>query len=175
MNLNLNNFPVPEWYKGYVEATGEQNPLDLLKANLSANTAFLGSIPPEKHDFAYQAGKWTVKEVILHIIDAERIFASRALIFARNDKTPLPGFDENSYVPNSGAGSRTMESLIREYIAVRNASIELFDNLSEEMWYRTGTANDKEFNVLLLAISIAGHEIHHLKVLQERYLGDRSL
>lgn len=171
MKLHLNNFPVPEWYKGYVAAIGDQNPLDVLRANLEDSTSFFNAIPIHKHDFAYQNGKWTIKEVILHMIDAERIFTSRALRFARNDKTPLAGFDEDSYVPNSNAGSRSMESLIREYRAVRTATIELFSNLSEEMWYRTGTANDKEFNVLLSAIIIAGHELHHLKVLQERYLG----
>ncbi len=170
MNLSLNNFPVPDWYKGYVSVIGERNPLDVLKTNLIETTAFFSSIPPDKHDFAYQPDKWTIKEVVLHVIDSERIFACRALRFARNDKTPLPGFDENFYVPNSGAGSRTMESLIKEFQAVRNATIELFNNLNEEMWRRSGVANDKEFNVILSAIIIAGHELHHLKVLRERYL-----
>jgi len=167
---NLNNFPVPEWYRGYVAALGERDPLEVLTENLTTTTNFLNTVPPDKHDYAYQEGKWTFKEVILHVIDAERIFTCRALRFSRNDQTPLPGFDENQYVPNSDANSRNMESLIKEFRAVRNSTIELFSNLSDEMWTRYGTANDKEFNVLLSAVIIAGHEMHHLKILRERYL-----
>ena len=161
---------IPEWYHGYVKAIGNNNFRDLLERNLDNTTELMNSVSPEKENFAYAPGKWTTKEVLLHYIDTERIFACRALCFSRNDKTNLPGFDENSYTPNSGAQHRTMESLKKEYVAVRNSTIELFKNFDENFLCKTGSANNYIFSVELCGIIIVGHEMHHLKILKERYL-----
>ena len=105
----------------------------------------------------------------MHIIDDERIFAYRALRFARNDKTPLPGFDQEPYALESKANERSVESLLEEYSAVRNATLALFENLPDEAWMRIGTANDHAVSVRALIYHIAGHELHHLNIIREKY------
>jgi len=121
-------------------------------------------------DIRYAPGKWSVKEVLGHICDAERIFAYRALRIARNDATPLPGFDENEYVKNAPFAQRPLADLIEDFIAVRRATISLFRNFDEAAWARRGSANKNEVTVRALAYIIAGHELHHRHMLQEKYL-----
>lgn len=162
--------PVPEFYTGYFLESGKEELVTLLSNNLIRTVKVISAIPQEKENFAYAEGKWTVKEVILHIIDGERIFAYRALSFARNDQTSLPGFDENDYVQFSGANERTMKSLIDEFKTVRESTIQLFMNFSTEMLSRMGTANEVGISVEAIGRSLAGHESHHIKVLQDRYL-----
>jgi hypothetical protein len=118
----------------------------------------------------YAPGKWTVKEVIGHLIDDERIFAYRALCLARGDTRPLPGFDENEYVAATGFESRTLASLIDEYRSVRAATLALFENLTAKEWARRGIVNGYEVSVRGLAFHMAGHELHHLRMLREKYL-----
>lgn len=122
-----------------------------------------------KADFAYAPDKWTVKEVICHLCDAERIFAYRALRFARGDSTDLPGFDENAYVPASNARKRTMEDLLEELWSVRAATLSLAKQLDESALSRRGSANGAPVSVRALLFIIAGHERHHLGILRERY------
>jgi len=119
---------------------------------------------------AYAEGKWTLKEVLGHLIDDERIFAYRALCVARADVRPLPGFDENDYVAAAGFEARSMQSLLDEYRIVRQATIAFFDALSDEQWLRRGIVNGYEASVRGLAFHIAGHELHHLRTVRERYL-----
>jgi uncharacterized damage-inducible protein DinB len=121
-------------------------------------------------DLRYAPGKWTVKEVLGHVCDAERVFAYRALRISRNDPTPMEGFDENDYVRNGPFARRTLADLIEDYIAVRRATISLFRNLDEAAWTRRGVANKNEVTVRALAYIIAGHELHHRRVLEEKYL-----
>lgn len=119
----------------------------------------------------YAPGKWTIKEVLAHLADDERIFVYRALCVARGDTTPLPGFDEKLYVENGGFESRTMEDLLDEYRNVRDASIFFFSRLNEEAWLRRGMTNGYTASARGLAFHIVGHELHHLRIVRERYLG----
>jgi uncharacterized damage-inducible protein DinB len=121
-------------------------------------------------DLRYAPGKWTVKEVLGHVCDAERIFAYRALRISRNDPTPMEGFDENDYVRNGPFARRTLADLIEDFTAVRRATISLFRNLDEAAWARRGVANKNEVTVRALAYIIAGHELHHRKIIEEKYL-----
>ncbi len=120
--------------------------------------------------FRYAPNKWTIKEILLHMIDDERIYSYRALRFARNDTTPLPGFDQEPFARYSKANERTMESLIDEYQTVRNATISLIANLPEEALIRGGIANDHFVTVRALIYHLAGHELHHVNIINEKYL-----
>ena len=133
--------------------------------------ALLDSLDEEAiRGLRYAPGKWTVKEVIGHLIDDERIFAYRALCVARRDTRPLPGFDENEYVAATDFESRSLEALIAEYRVVRAATLALFDPLTSAEWQRRGNVNGYEASVRGLAFHVAGHELHHLRTLRERYL-----
>ncbi len=165
---------VPHWYQGYINELGSRNFIQVLRESYGRNPALLLSIPQDKWNYAYSPGKWTVKEVLLHLTDSERIFAYRALRFARNDKTELSGFDENEFAPNSNAAKRSDVSIIEEYKAVRNATLTLFEYFDEEMINRTGYANGHEFSVRMVGAIIAGHELHHFQILKDRYGIDSS-
>ena len=128
------------------------------------------SIPESTGDLAYDKGKWTIKEVIQHLIDSERIFSYRALRFARMDKTDLPGFEQNDYVPASKASNRSLASLMNEFKSVRNATIDLFKSLNNEMLKSIGTANGFPFSAEAVGYITAGHCFHHADIIRERYL-----
>jgi uncharacterized damage-inducible protein DinB len=119
----------------------------------------------------YAAAKWTIKEVLVHVVDDERIYAYRALRFARGDRTQLPGFEQDDYTPLSGANQRPLDDILAEYAAVREATIALFRGLPEEALLRSGVADGKRASVRALGYHIAGHEAHHVSILRERYLG----
>lgn len=121
-------------------------------------------------DYAYAAGKWTIKELLQHLIDTERILAYRALRFARKDNTELAGFDENHFVENSTAKQRTFKDLLAEFYAVRQSTIYLFQSFDEDTLAQKGLANKVEISVLALGFAIIGHQNHHLRIIQERYL-----
>ena len=123
----------------------------------------------EKENFAYADGKWTLKEMLGHIIDCERIFAYRITAFARNEKQHLPGFDEDDYVSNARFSERNYEDMIEEFAALRKANLYLFRSLNEEELNRVGTASKREINVKSILFIVAGHIIHHVGVLKERY------
>jgi uncharacterized damage-inducible protein DinB len=128
------------------------------------------SLPTEKLLYRYKENKWTIKEVLVHIIDDERIYAYRALCFARNERTPLPGFEQDDYITFSNANERSLESILQEYEAVRKATIALYEGLEEAALLRSGIANDNRVTVRALGYHIAGHELHHINIIKERYL-----
>ena len=158
------------YYGKYIALVAENDAIAALESQLADALPLLRGIPESKGDHRYGPGKWTIKEVIGHMIDAERVFAYRALRFARKDDTPLPGFDENDYVPAANFGARTLASLIDEFEAVRNASLLLFRPLEAAAWSRAGVASDNVMSVRALAFVIAGHGRHHVEILKTRYL-----
>jgi len=159
-------------YKRYIELVAAQDLTDAMEYGSTQTIKLVNSIPPSKYDHSYAPGKWTVKETLLHIIDTERIFAYRALRFARGDSTELPGFEQDDYVPMSKGHQRSFSAIIKEYKSVRQATISLYKSFDEEMLVRIGTASGNPFSVRALGYLIAGHEIHHRQILKERYLED---
>jgi uncharacterized damage-inducible protein DinB len=167
--------PAPGEYDPYTIMYIDRVPDDgLIMTHLADNSAqmdlFLRSLPADTLEYRYAPGKWTIKEILLHIIDAERIFTYRALRFARTDATPLSGYDQDPYVAASNANSRSLDNLLREFTCVRQSTIALFSSLADEAWMRTGTANNAAVSVRALAYIIAGHELHHLNIIKEKYL-----
>ncbi len=159
-----------EYFRKYIQLVPNDNFLEMLENSTIQTTAFLKTLDDAQWNYRYADGKWSVKEVWLHVIDTERVMAYRALRFARNDKTPLPGFEQDDYTPFTDAENRSPESILREFNAVRNATLELFRNFNNEMLDRLGTANGSPFTPRALGFVIAGHEIHHLNIIKERYL-----
>jgi hypothetical protein len=130
----------------------------------------LRNVPLEKHSFAYAVGKWTLKELIQHIIDTERIFCYRALCFSRNDKTSLPGFDQDLFIEAGNANERSYEALLDETAAVRTATISLFKSFSDEALERVGVGSGNSMSVRAAGLIISGHQNHHVQIAEERYL-----
>jgi uncharacterized damage-inducible protein DinB len=160
--------PYAQVYVDLVEGTDIEK---ALMAQLDSTVSWLRLIDEMvASTYAYAPGKWTVKEVIGHLIDTERIFAYRALCVARADQTSLPGFEQDDYVRVSGANERSLTDLLNEFQAVRRATMALFSGLPCEAWSRRGTVNRYSVTVRGLAFHIAGHELHHLKILREKYL-----
>lgn len=146
------------------------NILSHLKENGETLKQLFHSIPDEKLNFRYEANKWSIKEILQHIIDDERIYTYRALRFARADNTNLPGFDQEPYAEYSKADERTISDLLEEYRVVRLATISLFEYMPEDAFLRGGIASNHYVTVRALLFHIAGHELHHLNILKERYL-----
>jgi len=144
--------------------------LQHLQDNLKVTKDFIHSLSEEKLLHRYAEGKWTIKEVLVHIIDDERIYAYRALRFARNDATELPGFEQDDYARHSRANERDIKDILDEYAAVRSSTIALFNGLEEEALIKSGVANENFVTVRALAYHIAGHEMHHINIIKERYL-----
>jgi hypothetical protein len=159
------------YYARYIDLVPDVEIVDFLERQESEAAAFLRSIPASLHDHRYAEGKWSVKEVVGHLTDAERIFAYRALRFARADATPLAGFDENRYVPAGNFGAREYSSLVDEWVHVRRATLSLLRGLDGDAPLRRGPANDQPISVRALAWVMAGHVVHHQAILRERYLG----
>lgn len=141
-----------------------------LKENFDKTKEFMLSLPEEKLTYRYAKNKWTIKEILVHIIDDERIYAYRALCFARNDKTELPGFEQDDYALFSNANERSIENILNEYEAVRNATITLFESFDEAALLRKGIANKNKATVRALGYHLAGHELHHINIIKEKYL-----
>ncbi|TAE34302.1 MAG: DinB family protein [Candidatus Kapaibacterium sp.] len=158
------------YHARYIDLVQGEYLLEEFQRSLEETQALVRSLSEDNLLFRYAEGKWNIKEILLHISDAERIFAYRALRFARQDSTPLSGFDENSYVPVSGASEREVESLLSELATVRAASIALFRTFTPEMLRATGSASNSTVSVRTLAYLIVGHETHHRNVIKERYL-----
>lgn len=144
--------------------------LEHLQENFRLTKEFILSLPEEKLLYSYAAGKWTIKEILVHIIDDERIYAYRALRFARNDKTKLPGFEQDDFARYSNANERELENIFEEYEAVRNSTITLFNGLDDSVLTNEGIADNNKATVRALAYHIAGHELHHLNIIKEKYL-----
>ena len=157
------------YYERYISQLPGNDILAILDQHRRQMLLLLSSRSEADGDMRYAPGKWSVREVVGHICDCERVFAYRALSIARGDQVPLPGFDENAWAENAPWASRYMEELIEDYIAVRRASISLFRNLDEAAWGRRGIANKNEVTVRALAYIIAAHELHHRRMLEEKY------
>lgn len=159
----------PPYFQKYIDLVPDEELLSGFVNQAVIIKSLLGSITEEKSVFAYAPGKWTLKDLLQHMIDTERIFCYRALCFARKEAFHLPGFDENEYAANASANNRTWQSLKEEFIAVRNATELLFKSFSEEELLRSGIAN----NILTSAVSMGfitlGHVYHHKKIIEERY------
>ena len=157
------------FYAGYVAAVPDGDIIPALARQCESFLSLLKDIGDEKGGFAYAPGKWTIKEVIIHIADGERIFAYRLLRMARGDQTPLSPFDENAYAPMSEANDRSLASLLTEYATVRGATLALLRGLPETAWTRRGVASGKTVSARALAWISAGHAMHHERILRERY------
>ena len=154
----------------YISAAGNVDMIEELEICLHDFIRFVQNIPMDKFDYRYADGKWTIKDIIQHIIDTERIFAYRALRISRDDQTPLPGFEENDYAANTDANGRNIQELLTELSAVRHANLFLFKSFSPEQLKRTGVVSNATISVRAIGFILIGHQKHHQKVFQERYL-----
>jgi uncharacterized damage-inducible protein DinB len=171
--MESNQLPIHEYsafYSPYINALGNVDLIEELEICLHDLIKFVQNIPMDKFDFRYAEGKWTIKDIIQHLIDAERVFSYRALRISRNDKTPLPGFNENDYVDNTNANARSIQGLLTEFSALRQSTLLLFKSFSEEQLKRMGIASNADVSVRAIGFIIIGHQKHHQKVFQERYL-----
>lgn len=163
------------FYASYLALAHESEPIVALEKATEEIQHFLPLLPEAKADYRYAAGKWTVKELLQHMIDTERIMAYRALIIARGDTVALPGFDENAYARMADTTFRTISDLRVELLHVRKSSLCLFQNFDEASFRRRGVANNQPVTVLALAYIIAGHQRHHFNILRERYFPELQL
>lgn len=160
-----------QFYANYVAlVSDEYSLLEELEISVHRLVKFVREIPMDKFDYRYAEGKWTIKDILQHLIDAERVFAYRALCFARNDKTELPGFEEDDYVIEANANKRSIQDLLTELLIVRQSSLALFKSFNDEQLIRIGTASNNPMSVRALGFIIIGHQNHHQRVFEERYL-----
>src|SRR5215471_8264081 len=157
-------------YEGYVSRVPAGDIVAGLGQQLDETLALIRSIPESRGNYRYDEGKWSIKELLGHVIDSERVFAYRALRFGRGDTTPLSGFEQDDFVRGADFNKRSLKDLAEEYEHVRRSTISLFASLEDDAWARRGPANNNEVSVRGLAFIIAGHERHHLEVLRTRYL-----
>lgn len=162
----------PVYYGSYIDKVKADDVIKELKDQILNFQAFISEIPEDREGYAYAEGKWTIKQVIGHIIDTERVFGYRAMCFARKDKTALPGFDENAFAANSNYNSRTLYELGHEFAIVREANIAMFRSFGEEELSQIGNANGTDVSVRAIIYMVAGHALHHLNVLKTKYLID---
>jgi hypothetical protein len=158
------------YYEKYISLVPAGDVVETLRGQLDDTLALLNGLSEAEAASRYAPDKWSVKEVVGHVLDTERIFSHRALRFARNDQTPLPGFEQDDYVRTGDFGRRTLVDLAEEFAHVRRANISLLRALDEEAWLRRGAANDNEVSVRALAYIMAGHVIHHVQIIRTRYL-----
>lgn len=158
------------YFERYISLVPDGDIVTVLNEQMDETLGLLRDIPEERAGFRYAPDKWSIKELLGHIIDAERIFAYRALRFARKDETPLPGFEQDDYIEHASYDDCRLSELAAELESVRRSTIFLFKHLAKEAWLRTGTANESEASVRAIAYMIAGHERHHCAILRERYL-----
>ena len=171
--MNSNQLPTNEYSKfnvTYIQPLENVNLIEELEICLHYFIRFVQNIPMDKFDYRYADGKWTIKDIIQHIIDAERILSYRALRISRNDQTPLPGFEENSYVMQTNANARSIQQLLTEMAALRQSTLLLFKSFTLEQLQLIGTASDNPISVRAIGFIIIGHQKHHQTIFQERYL-----
>lgn len=157
------------YYDRYISLIQGNEILTTLDAQRRQMLLLMSGRDESDGDYRYAPDKWSVKEVIGHICDTERIFAYRALRISRGDRTPIEGFDQDPYVQNGPFARRALADLIEDYIAVRRATLTLFRNLDEQAWLRRGIANNNEVSVRAIAYTTAGHELHHRRILEQKY------
>jgi hypothetical protein len=158
------------YYQTYISLVPPGGLLEMLDAQDTGLRSLIGDLPEERGSNTYAQGKWTIKELLSHVIDGERIFAYRLLRISRADPTPLEGFEQDGYIENSNANARTFADLLDEFSLQRRSNILLLRNLTEEGWMRRGIANNVAVSVRALAFIMAGHVRHHQNILTERYL-----
>jgi hypothetical protein len=158
------------YYGKYISLVPEGDIIAVLSEQLKDTLALLASINESDAGYRYEPEKWSIKELVGHLVDSERIFGYRALRFARNDQTPLPGYEQDDYVRNASFDDYPLSELSAEFESLRRSNIFLFKHLDEEAWMRRGTANESEASVRALAYILAGHELHHREILRSRYL-----
>ncbi len=159
-----------EFYAGYVALVEEADIIAALQNQAADLQKLFNGMPVEKENYRYAENKWSIRELLGHIVDGERVFSYRALRISRGDATPLAGFDENSYVANSNFSNLEVADSLEEFSLLRGSNVLLFKNLTDEMWNRTGTASDARISVRALAYIMVGHVRHHINILQTRYL-----
>lgn len=157
------------YYGKYIALVPDGEIVAQLAFQIRETIEMLAELPGSAGDYRYAAGKWSLKEVLGHMIDTERVFSFRALCFARGDQNPLPGFEQDDYVRNSGSGARSLRNLLEEFETVRETTVLLFQSLHAEAWSRRGIASGDEVSVRALAWMIAGHELHHRLGIRENY------
>jgi len=158
------------YYDRYIQLVPDGDVVSTLASQIDETLSLLRSLPASVSTYRYAPDKWSVNQLVGHVIDSERLFCNRALRFARNDATPVPGFEQDDYVRNSTFDIYPLSDLASELEAVRQATIFLFRHMDEEAWTRRGVANNAEVSVRALAYIIAGHELHHREILRSRYL-----
>ena len=159
------------YYERYISLIGENDILSTLDRQRRETVLLLSGLSEEQGDFRYAPDKWSAKQVLGHVCDTERVFAYRALRIARGDATPMEGFEQDDYVKNGPFARHAIAEVIEDYIAVRRATISLLRSLEEAAWSRRGIANKNDVTVRALAYTIAGHEVHHRRILEEKYFG----
>lgn len=160
----------PAYFKNYVDQVPEEELSTAFKNQLPIINSLLNSISEEKSMYAYDTGKWTLKELLQHMIDTERIFNYRALAIARKETASLPGFDENTYAAHSNSNSRSWQTMVDEFLAVRKTTEYLFDSFNQEALDASGISNNNPVTVNSIGFTTIGHFYHHKKVIEERYL-----
>jgi hypothetical protein len=161
---------VPEWYHSYINNVTANDLNDAFHGQTASFIKFLDELPDTKRDFRYADGKWSVKEVLQHIIDCERVFAYRAMCFARKDNTPLPGFDENEYAANANVSVRKWTDMVEEFKSLRRSTELLFASFTNDELEANGIANGRSVYVLGIGFIIIGHTAHHWDIIRERYI-----
>ena len=159
-----------EYYFTYIDLVPDGDICELLEAQISEVTRLLDQVPPERVDYRYAPDKWSIREVVGHLIDTERLFVLRAFWFARGFDTPLPSFDQHVAVQHAGSGERPWESLVDEFLSLRRSTVLFFRHLPPDAWLRRGIASGNPFSVRALAYMGVGHVTHHANILRERYL-----
>jgi hypothetical protein len=174
MSTSVVSRPAPSEYAAYfgryIDLVAEPDVIAVLEGQARSMRELLGDISEEKANHRYAPGKWSIKEVVGHIIDTERVFAYRALRFARNDQTELAGFDQDVFAANANFANVTMKNILQEYEAVRSSTLWFLKHLPQDAWSRRGVASGNAMSVRAFAFAIAGHQVHHGRVLKERYL-----
>lgn len=158
------------YYETYVSLVPEGDIVDILEAQAGEVNELFSSLPEEKGPYAYAEGKWTIKELLGHLIDGERMFMYRTFRISRGDKTPIEGFEQDVYIENARSNARTFAGMLEEFTALRRANVASYRHFSEDDWSRTGTANQVEITPRALVYVAAGHITHHLNILRARYL-----
>ncbi|MEM7572895.1 MAG: DinB family protein [Bacteroidota bacterium] len=171
--MTIQDLPTSEYnsyYGTYTSKVPAGPMLDVFQQSAKNTEDFFKNLPTDKHEFAYAEGKWTIKEILQHLIDTERVFSYRALWFARKNTEALPGMDQDDFNTHSQANGRSMSDLITEYRALKSATHAMLSSFSEATFIQIGTASGNPFSVRSLAFIMIGHEQHHVQVIKERYL-----
>ena len=168
--MKVNIEEIPDFYKNYVLTTGGSGLIDSLENGLVHFHEILDNLSKSAGDFRYDSGKWSIKEMIQHIIDGERVFTYRALSFSRGDKTSLPGFEQDEWMAELDLSNRSLEDLVKEFHHTRTSTLDFYGSLTGSQFRKKGKASGVEFSVLGIGFITSGHLLHHLNVLEERYL-----